>query len=77
MGVLPFATGSSTLRLELVDQANVAIKSLELQHIEEQANHQQRIAEFRSDTSWLAESGYGIMFQAGEWSYPPQGDKKT
>ena len=45
MGVLPFATGSSTLRLELVDQANVAIKSLELQHIEEQANHQQRIAE--------------------------------
>ena len=77
MGVLPFAAGSSTLRLELVNQANVAIKALELLHIEEQTNHQQRIAEFRADTTWLAESGYGIMFQAGEWSYPPQGDKKT
>ena len=77
MGVLPFAAGSSTLRLELVNQANVAIKALELLHIEEQTNHQQRIAEFRADTTWLAESGYGIMFQAGEWSYPPQGEKKT
>ena len=77
MGILPFAAGSSTLRLELVNQANVAIKALELLHIEEQTAHQRRITEFRADTTWLAESGYGIMFQTGEWSYPPQGEKKT
>jgi hypothetical protein len=55
----------------------MALKALELFPLTEQDSLAQRIARFRSDTTWFREARYGFMCQAGEWSYPVHGDKKT
>jgi len=75
-GSLKLPKGKSVIRLTLAENSKVAMKSLELINVDSKAGIVRRIKDFRSDTSWLAEAGYGVMFQAGEWCYPPKGNKK-
>jgi hypothetical protein len=42
--------------------------------------YKQRIAEMRTpveDAQWFLNSGFGIMFQWGNWGYPREGDRKS
>ncbi len=50
-------------------------KSLELTPIAARQKIEKRIKAIRSDARWLAEAGYGLMFQWGDWGYPPHGDR--
>lgn len=78
-GVLSLPIGSSTIRLNKAvnDGASTNVKSLELIRESERAAFEQRVSNFRSDTSFLSEAKYGIMLQYGHWGYPQSGDKKS
>jgi hypothetical protein len=51
----------------------MALLSLELVERNEKADLSERIRRFRSNTKWLADAQYGLMFQWGEWGYPEHG----
>ena len=75
--VLKLPSGSGTVSLQLVNAKDtIEIKSIELVNIEEKKNIDKRVKAFKGDATWMKDAGYGIMFQAGGWSYPPTGDKK-
>lgn len=75
-GALPVPAGTSVITLKLLDAAATRIKSVELVNAAERAGLESRIQAARSPTSWLSKAGYGLMFQWGEWAYPPHGPKK-
>ncbi len=56
---------------------NIQIKSLELIREDKVVDYEERVGTFKQDTTWLAESGYGVMFQYGAWGYPQNGDRKS
>lgn len=77
-GVIALPAGTSTLRLVRTSAtANVHIKSLELIRESDRADYLQRIADFKVDTTWFSQAGYGLMFQYGNWGYPETGDRKS
>jgi hypothetical protein len=77
-GILSLPAGTNTLRLVRTSAAaNVHIKSLELMRESDRAEYLQRIADFKVDTTWFSQAGYGLMFQYGGWGYPQTGDKKS
>ena len=70
-GTISLPAGTSTLRLLRTSAvANVEIKSLELVRASDYAAYLQRISDFKVDTTWFSQAGYGLMFQAGAWGYP-------
>jgi hypothetical protein len=77
-GVITLPAGTSTLQMVRTSAAsNVSIKSLELIRESDRADYLQRIADFKVDTTWFSQAGYGLMFQYGGWGYPQTGDKKS
>lgn len=75
MGTIDIPTGTSTLKLVRNSSisGNIEIKSLELIRESDRAAYEQRIANFKKDTTWLANAKYGLMFQYGAWGYPQTG----
>ncbi|GAA5497387.1 hypothetical protein Rhal01_03581 [Rubritalea halochordaticola] len=72
--------GLSTITLTVESDSKVDLKSLELIRKSDYAAQQKRVADFRADSTWFAQSKYGIMMQYGTWSYPrkgPQRDKEA
>ena len=62
--------------LKETSQAPSSLKSLELVKSDMYEDYQKRVAAFKADTKWLANSDYGLMFQYGPWSYPEHGEQK-
>ncbi|WP_299583872.1 alpha-L-fucosidase [uncultured Sunxiuqinia sp.] len=76
-GIISLSKGINTIALrKLTNNSSVSIKSLELVEKSKRAAQLQRIQEFKADTQWLSDSGYGLMFQFGGWTYPENGDTK-
>lgn len=75
-GELKLRQGTNTITMKALDAANLKLKSLELINLGDKTDIEQRIKEFRSDTKWLADVGYGLMVQWGGWGYPKHGPKK-
>ncbi|MCL2488919.1 MAG: alpha-L-fucosidase [Oscillospiraceae bacterium] len=70
--------GESTITLTKLSGSTTAdIKGLEMIRKSDLADYKNRVAAFKSDTTWLAESGYGLFFQYGVWGYPQFGPKKS
>ncbi|CAA6691324.1 MULTISPECIES: LamG-like jellyroll fold domain-containing protein [unclassified Lentimonas] len=77
-GIISLPAGTSTLRLVRTSvSANVLMKALELIRESDRAAYEQRIADFKADTTWFSQAGYGLMFQYGAWGYPETGDRKS
>jgi hypothetical protein len=77
-GIISLPAGTSTLRLVRTSaSANVLMKSLELIRESDRAAYEQRIADFKVDSTWFSQAGYGLMFQYGAWGYPETGDRKS
>ncbi|MGJ8673538.1 LamG-like jellyroll fold domain-containing protein [Rubritalea sp.] len=77
-GIISLPAGTSTLRLVRTSASgNVLMKALELIRESDRAAYEQRIADFKVDSTWFSQAGYGLMFQYGAWGYPESGDKKS
>jgi hypothetical protein len=76
-GELELPKGTSIITLRAIEAANLKLKSIELINSADKSKIENRIKEFRSDTKWMADAGYGLMFQWGEWGYPQHGPKKS
>jgi len=74
--ILQLSAGPSVLYMQVADSSRIDIKSVELSNVAEEARIAKRIRAFKGDATWIKEAGYGIMFQAGGWSYPRQGGKQ-
>jgi hypothetical protein len=74
---LPAGTRKLALRRDTDATGNLEILSLELIREADRPAYEQRVAAFRSDTTWLSQSNYGLMFQMGPWGYPATGPKKS
>ncbi|ROV57084.1 carbohydrate-binding protein [Vibrio ponticus] len=77
-GIISLPQGESTIRLAKTELGgSVNVKSLELIRESERLAYQQRITDFRSDTTLLSKHKFGIMLQYGHWGWPAGGgDKK-
>jgi hypothetical protein len=75
-GELELRIGTNSVKVKTLEAANLKLKSLELINSADKKNIERRISEFRSDTTWMADAGYGLMFQWGGWGYPQYGPKK-
>ena len=75
-GELELRKGANSVTVKTLDTASLKLKSLELINSVDKSKIEKRIKEFRSDTKWMAESGYGLMFQWGGWGYPQHGPSK-
>ena len=70
-GIISLPKGKSTLRmLRTSAHDNVNFKSLELVRMDDRPAMLQRLKDYKTDTTWMSKSGYGLMFQAGAWGYP-------
>lgn len=76
-GELKLRKGTNNVTVKTLEAANLKLKSLELINSADKKKIDKRIKEFRSDTKWMADAGYGLMFQWGGWGYPQHGPKKT
>jgi hypothetical protein len=78
-GIIQIPTGTSTLSLRRDTTAtdNIEILSLELIRESDRPAYEQRVAEFRADTTWLSRAKYGLMTQYGTWGYPKTGPRKS
>jgi hypothetical protein len=78
-GIIQIPSGTSTLSLRRDTTAtdNIEIASLELIRESDRPAYEQRVADFRADTTWLAEAKYGLMTQYGAWGYPATGPRKS
>ena len=77
VGTISLPAGQSKLRfVRTSSEANVDIKSLELVREKDLALRKQRIVDFKADTTWFSQAGFGLMFQYGPWGYPRTGPKK-
>jgi hypothetical protein len=80
---LSLPAGRSTITLRLREGADsigtvpVKVKSLELVNLADRPDLDRRIRSLNAPTACLRDTGYGLMFQWGEWSYPKHGPKKT
>ena len=75
---IPSGTNQLVLRKNTTDTSQVlSIKSLELIRESDLPAYQQRVANFRADTTWLSQSKYGLMTQFGAWGYPPTGPQPS
>lgn len=83
IGIIHIPSGTSTLKLTKNAFAHgfLFIKSLELIRESDRAAYEERIVEFRNDSSsivkWFSSSKYGLMFQFGSWAYPKAGPRKN
>jgi hypothetical protein len=76
-GTITLSKGENTIRfIKKTNKSNVSVKSLELIEKKQQKNYLKRVAKFKADTEWLANSGYGLMFQFGAWTYPEKGEER-
>uniref|UniRef100_UPI003217E4EC alpha-L-fucosidase n=1 Tax=uncultured Draconibacterium sp. TaxID=1573823 RepID=UPI003217E4EC len=76
-GIISLSKGINTISLrKLTNNSSVSVKSLELVEKSKRAAQLQRIEEFKADTQWLSDSGYGLMFQFGAWTYPEIGEER-
>jgi hypothetical protein len=78
-GIIQIPAGTSTLALRRDTSAtdNVEIVSLELIRESDRPAYEQRVADFRADTTWLSQAKYGLMTQYGAWGYPANGPRKS
>ena len=76
LGKLTLLKGTNSINVKTLEQANLKLKSLELINLTDKKAIEQQVKKFRSDTKWLADAGYGLMVQWGEWGYPQHGPKK-
>ena len=76
-GELELRKGRNIVTVKTLVAASLKLKSLELINSAYKTMSENRIKEFRSDTKWMADAGYGLMFQWGEWGYPRHGPKKV
>ncbi|MGJ8634997.1 MAG: LamG-like jellyroll fold domain-containing protein, partial [Luteolibacter sp.] len=77
-GIISLPAGTSTLKLVRTSASgNVLMKSLELIRESDRAAYEQRIADFKVDSTWFSQAGYGLMFQYGAWGYPESGGRKS
>lgn len=72
--------GRKTVHIQLrepVEDAlpGAALKSVELLNVEVQHDIDERVRAIRSDTQWLDQAKFGLMYQWGEWGYPRRGPK--
>jgi hypothetical protein len=74
---LPSGTNQVVLRRLTSSPISVSIMSLELIRESDRAAYEQRVADFRSDTTWLSRSKYGLMFECGAWGYTPSGPRQS
>lgn len=75
-GELKLGKGLNIIAVQSLDAAKLRLKSLELVNLADQPAIEKRIIEFRSNAGWLADTGYGLMFQWGGWGYPEHGPAK-
>ena len=75
-GELELRKGKNIVTVKTLEAASLKLKSLELINSADKSKIENRIKEFRSDTKWMADAGYGLMFQWGEWGYPQHGPRK-
>lgn len=75
-GKLSLLKGTNVITVKAMEPANLKLKSVELIDMADKKAIEKRVKEFRSDTQWLADSGYGLMVQWGGWGYPEHGPKK-
>jgi hypothetical protein len=75
-GALELPKGTSRIFVRALEAANLKLKSLELIDAADKTAIDERIKRFRSDTKWMADAGYGLMFQWGGWGYPQHGPQK-
>ena len=76
-GELELRKGVNTIRISVFEAADLKLKSVELINSNDLKKIDKRVKNFRSDTKWMADAGYGLMFQWGEWGYPQHGPKKV
>ena len=78
IGSLLLPAGRSALKLALTSLPGKEseLRSVELMPEAAKAGFQRRVATVRSDTRWLREARYGVMFQWGFWGYPEHGPAK-
>jgi hypothetical protein len=75
---IPAGTNQLVLRRDTTNTTDtISIISLELIRESDRAAYEQRIADFRADTTWLSQSKYGLMTQFGAWGYPPTGPQPS
>jgi hypothetical protein len=73
---LALSKGKNLITVRSLESSNLKLKSLELINLADKKAIEQRVRKFRSDTKWMANAGYGLMVQWGEWGYPKHGVKK-
>ncbi len=75
-GSLNLPAGESIIRIQLQKQGEAKFRCLHLLNREDEKDFYARVKAFRSDTSWLRDAQFGLMFQWGGWVFPQHGDKK-
>ena len=68
--------GEQILRISAATPGKVEFKSVELCSESQLPTFSERARQLKGDASWMKTAGYGIMVQAGGWSYPQHGEKK-
>ena len=75
---IPGGTNQLVLRKNTNDTSQVlSFKSLELIRESDLPAYEQRVANFKADTTWFSQSKYGLMTQFGAWGYPPTGPQSS
>ena len=77
-GVITLPAGTHDLYLERNGgNGSGAIKSLELIRESDKSAYETRVASFKKDNVWFADSKYGLMFQYGAWGCAANGSQKS
>jgi hypothetical protein len=78
LGNLRLAEGTHHLRAVLREDLaqEGKLRAIELTPLVAKADIARRVQALRSDTSWLRDRKYGVMFQWGEWGFPRTGPAK-
>jgi hypothetical protein len=75
---IPAGTNQLVLRRATTNTTDViSLISLELIRESDRSAYEQRVANFRADTTWLSQARYGLMTQFGAWGYPPSGPQAS
>lgn len=77
-GIITIPAGVNTLRFTRTSNSgDIDLKSIELIEVDKKQAYDQRVAQFKSDTSEFSQYKYGLMFQYGAWGYPQNGPEKS
>ncbi len=77
VGTIELEQGENTIRFTKKSAlATASVKSLELIEQKGYKKYLKRVKNFKTNTDWLASSGYGLMFQFGAWGYPEKGEQR-